>query len=117
MLRGVLLWALIAVMPFGGLRVMCVQAPLAAPSAAQHEHGSDCERLCPLPEPVARSAGGSECSLAVDNSLVVIAAAVATSPIEEAAPAIVAAPHDFIDHPSLYHAPGLPRTTPPPELS
>ena len=115
MARGVLLWALIAVLPFGGMRVMCVQAPPAAPGAAQHEHGSDCERLCPLPEASARSADGSECSMSVDNSLIVLAAAVATSPAGGATPAIVVPQHDFIDYPSLYDAPGLSRTTPPPK--
>jgi hypothetical protein len=115
MLRGVLLWALILVLPFGGMRVMCVEAPLLAPGAAHHQHGSDCERLCPLPEPVASPRDGSDCSMSVDNSLIVISAAVCTSPMAMVTPAIDAAQHDFSDHPARYHAPGLSPTTPPPK--
>jgi hypothetical protein len=93
---------------------MCVQAPLAAPAAAQHEHGSDCERLCPLPEPVARSADGSECSLAVDNSLLVMSSALAMFPAHDPAAAGEMPHHDFSEPAAACADPGLVQTTPPP---
>jgi hypothetical protein len=113
--RKVLLWALVVVMPFGGMRVMCVEAPLAATTAAVHAHDSDCERLCPLPPAVANSGNGSDCAMTVDNSLIIMAAAVAVFPVQPPLAHATFVQHEFADPSRRYLEPWLAQPNPPPE--
>ena len=77
--RTLVLSALIAIMPFSGMRVICIDSPADPGStspAVQTETGSECERLCPLHQPAtARSAPSSsenesDCALSPDSSFV-----------------------------------------------
>ena len=58
-MRKFVLCALLVTMPFGGMRVMCVDAPAPA------DTDSDCERLCARHH-VSSSTDGSTCMLTAD---------------------------------------------------
>lgn len=123
MTRRVVLWALVAVLPFSGMRVMCIDPPAAATSSIERadetsatghaEHTSECDRLCPLPR---RSANDDrDCALTVDGSLLIMVAGGAVFPIQEPPRAPATARHRFSDPPQLYLEPGLARLNPPPK--
>ena len=115
MIRKVLLWALVAVMPFSGMRVMCVDAPLAATTPGGQAHTSDCERLCPLPEAAARSGSESDCAMTVDSSLIIMAGAIAVFPVHQSLSAPAFVQYEAADRPTFYLEPGLAHPNPPPE--
>ena len=59
-MRNIALGALLLVLPFGGIRVMCFEsAPAEGNPATAAEALSDCERMCPLhpPEDIAAAHG------------------------------------------------------------
>jgi hypothetical protein len=124
-MRKFALGALLVVMPFGGIRVICAGSPME-PShpAARVEAVSDCERLCPLHPPSAApsesddlslDANASDCALSVDGATmsVVVSTAVprphAVFPVPAVASALPA------DSGSSYVGPALPHLVPPPK--
>jgi hypothetical protein len=117
MIRRVLLSALVAIMPFSGMRVMCidVDAPLAETTAPSHAHTSDCERLCPLPPAVADSGSKSDCAMSVDGALIVMTAVIAVSPVQAPVQAPSRISHQFAEPSQLVLDPALVQPNPPPE--
>ena len=109
MMRGFVLSALLLTLPFGGMRVICVDA------SAPPEPGSDCERLCPLHH-VSGTSGDSNCALSTDSSsLIVFASIVAVEPEQPASmPSIVSAVS--ADAPRCCLEPELAHHVPPPKL-
>ncbi len=118
--RTLVLSALIAVMPFSGMRVICIDSPADPGSTspvAQTETGSECERLCPLHKPAtARSAPSSssenesDCALSPDSSFVssVFAGVAVSRPadplqVPQAVAAVYADPSRFHLEPELAH--------------
>jgi hypothetical protein len=115
MIRRILLLALVAVMPFSGLRVWCVDVPPAETTSTSHAHTSDCERLCPLPPAAARSSSESDCAMSVDGSLIIMTAAIAVSPVQEPLQRPSPVSHEFSEPSHLLLEPALVQPNPPPE--
>ena len=108
MTRNLVLIALLVVMPFSGMRVICVDA------AAPTETGSDCERLCTRHH-VSSTTNGSNCTLSTDSSsLIVFASTAAVGPEEPlSAPPVVSAV--FTDSTQCCPEPELAHRVPPPK--
>ena len=122
--------ALLIVLPFGGVRVVCFDSPRpeAPASSAEAEAIADCERMCPFHPPAdepsgpaATSSSGSDegtgCALSSDSMSVSmfgnIAVLRAAEPLQApggASPALVAAQH-------IYLEPDLSGVAPPPKSS
>lgn len=125
LMRRVLLGALLVVMTFSGVRVICV-APPEVPShpVARVETVSDCERLCPLhPAPGAASESGdrsdteraSDCALSVDGATMTLVVTTVVSRPQVEFPAPVTVTASFIAPPPLYVEPTLAHLAPPPK--
>jgi hypothetical protein len=115
MLRKLLVSALLVVMPFSGMRVICLDPSAEASTAAdQDEQSSDCDRICALHRPI-DSGTGSNCALTADPSSLVIIAGSAVLPWKQPMqlPTVVLLQHDDISQ--LYLEPGLARLNPPPK--
>lgn len=120
--------ALLVVLPFGGVRVVCFDSPRpeAPASSAEAEAISDCERMCPFHPPAdepsgpaATSSSGSDegtgCALSSDSMSVSMFGNIAVlrpaEPLQApagASPAIVTARH-------IYLEPDLSGVAPPPK--
>src|SRR5688572_33251530 len=67
-MRNIALGALLLVLPFGGIRVMCFEsAPSEGVTATAAETLSDCERMCPLHPPEDIAAAHTDASDAVSG--------------------------------------------------
>lgn len=112
--RKLLISALLLIMPFSGMRVICLE-PAGEPSGlGDHaESGTDCDRICALHRPD----GGeqSSCALTADASALMMFACAAVLPSQQPmrAPVVVFV-HDE-DAPQLYLEPGLAQLSPPPK--
>jgi hypothetical protein len=127
-LRALPLGALLLVLPFGGVRVVCFDSPRPeAPAAsAKAEAISECERMCPFHPPADESSGpamtsapGAEedtgCALSSDSmsvnmfgNIAVLRSAEALPAPTGASPALVAALHVYLE-------PDLSGVAPPPK--
>lgn len=122
--RSVLLWALVAVMPFSGMRVMCIDPPMSRPvpveqaeqaaAPAPAEHASDCDRLCPFPRRTADD--DAECIVNVAPSSLIVIAGIGLFQVQEAPRARAAPRYHFADSPQMYLDPALTRLNPPPKV-
>jgi hypothetical protein len=113
-MRTLLLCALIALMPFSGMRVVCVETPVAETDAGTPvDPASECERLCPLHQPP--SDDGSDCALSADGLSVIAFAGVAVVQADEPAPAPDVARVEYAESPRFVPEPALPRFGPPPK--
>jgi hypothetical protein len=109
MMRGFVLSALLLTLPFGGMRVICVDA------STPPETGSDCERLCPLHH-VSGTSGDANCALTTDSSsLIVFASTAAVAPEQ---PASMSSIESVVsaDAPRRCLEPELAHHVPPPKL-
>ena len=81
MKRGFVVLGLLVVMPFSGMRVICLDAPTDVSGVnAPVETLSDCERLCPLHQPTDTSSSSKKdegCALSADASSLIIFASTA----------------------------------------
>ena len=113
MKRRLLVCTLLAVMPFGGMRVICLDTPAESPTTAAHADGSDCDRLCVVHHP-ARS-GDTDCSITADPSSMMVVGTVAVAPAADVlrAPSIIV--YTCSEAPFLYLDPGLSHLSPPPK--
>jgi hypothetical protein len=114
---------LLVILPFSGIRVICFGGPedAGAASAPAHEAqtGTDCERLCALHRPDAKSDTGSgpHCALTADPSCFNFFAHIAVvSPQQPLLVSLVAAPV-VATAPQLYPEPALALLGPPPKSS
>jgi len=119
------LGTLLILMPFSGIRVICIDAPTdeKRPSAPT-ETLSDCERLCPLHQPSGTpsstdSAGstesGSGCALSTDASSLSIVASIAVPRPQEPLQVALVASAASADSPRFYLEPALAHLGPPPK--
>lgn len=112
--RTLVLGALIALMPFSGMRVICLGTP--APertSSAPVDPVSECERLCPLHQP--SSEDGSDCALSAEGLSLIASAGIAVVRAQEPPhlPAVVRVV--YAESPRFLTEPELPRFGPPPK--
>jgi hypothetical protein len=127
MIRTFAVGALLLVLPFGGIRVICVEAP-ADPSgsaASQNEQPlSDCERMCPFHPPAETSSvtahssdsgDGSDCALSSDGSGLSIVATVAVVRPHQPLQVPVTVSLVIAEAPQLYAEPALALLGPPPK--
>lgn len=117
-MRTLVLGTLLVILPFSGMRVICVGVPTdVSPSNARTEQGTDCERLCPLhlPSVAPSSPDGSDCALSSDASSLGIFASIAVLQPQEPlhVPLVVSAVS--ADAPRFYLEPALPHLGPPPK--
>ena len=108
--RNLALIALLVVMPFSGMRVICVDA--AAPTDTDTR--SDCEQLCARHH-LSGTGSTSNCTLSTDSSsLIVFASTAAVGPEEPlSAPPVVSAV--FTDSTQCCPEPELAHRVPPPK--
>jgi hypothetical protein len=115
--RTLVLGALIFLMPFSGMRVVCL-GTLPPPSAeskpiAAADPLTECERLCPLHQPVPED--DSDCALSAEGYSVIAFGGVALmeTPAPPQAPDVPRAV--FVETPRFAPEPELPRFGPPPK--
>lgn len=107
--------ALLVVIPFSGMRVICVDQPTEAVATTAHIGSSDdCDRLCVIHHP-ANSGNDTNCSLSADASSLIVVAGIAVIPAEQTLGRPTVVPHTYIEAPQLYLEPGLAHRNPPPE--
>ena len=112
--RTLVLGELFALMPFSGMRVICLGTLAAASTPATPvDAKSECERLCPLHQ--SSSADGSDCVLSPDGFSAIASAGVAVAPAPEPPPAPVVLRVVYAESPRFAPEPELPRFGPPPK--
>jgi len=129
-MRTLAVGALLVVLPFGGVRVVCFDSPRpeALASSAEAEALTECERMCPFHPPADEASGaavtsssgsdeGRGCALSSDSMSVSMFGNIAVlrpaAPLQApsgASPALVAAQHIYLD-------PDLSGVAPPPKPS
>ena len=133
-LRSLAFGALLLVLPFSGIRVICIESPgpevssdVPAPQAEAKRPLTDCERLCPLHPPesleamhadgASSSGEKSDCALSSDAAALQMLATIGV--LRPAQP--VAMPDVESDAPvftsSIYSEPSLTLLAPPPKPS
>lgn len=117
-----MLGTLLVVLPFGGLRVICIDpATDVSHSTAPTETASDCERMCPFHPPSVTSGtpsstqSSSDCALSADGSSLSIFANIAVLRPQEPLVVPVAVTAVPADSPNFYREPQLAHLGPPPK--
>jgi len=107
--RNLVLSALLVVMPFSGIRVICVDANAPADTR------SDCEQLCARHH-LSGTGSSSNCTLSTDSSSLIIFASTAAAGPEEPLCAPLVASAVFTDSTQCCPEPELAHRVPPPKL-
>jgi hypothetical protein len=121
-MRALLASILLIVLPFSGIRVICVddaeEASVSAPGAEpemDQQAIEDCRRICALhhPRPVPAE---EDCAITVDPTSLTMLGGVAVLPAIDAAAAPFATPHVYFERLHGYVEPGLAHLSPPPKF-
>lgn len=114
-----MLGMLLTIMPFSGMRVICIDSPMNVESVSTvHTEGdADCERLCPLHQPssTATKEEGSDCALSADASSLSLFASIAVLRHQEPLPVPLVTATTYSDSPRIYSEPKLAQLGPPPK--
>ena len=120
-MRKLSVLALLFVLPFGGMRMICADAPSTAHDpektafATQTTQDADCERICALHKP--GDSGNEHCSLTGGDSALVMAIGVGGMTANHAvAPAPATADHAYLEFTPIYLEPALTLQSPPPKV-
>lgn len=114
-MRRLVLGTLLVIMPFGGVRVMCVDSPAdMSRSSPRNEKDADCVRLCALHQP-SRTESGSDCALSAGASLPSLFASVAIPLPQEPPRGPLVVAHTYSNSPGFYLEPALAHLGPPPK--
>jgi hypothetical protein len=111
--RSLLTWLLLVIVPLSGIRMVCIDRPLMAPSTA----AGDCDQFCLRANAPEREVGTTDvdCVLFAQCSLLVGVSSVAVLPVQSSI-AFELGPHsDTIEVTHRYLAPILSHRTPPPK--
>ena len=112
--RTLALCALIATMPFSGMRVICVGTPaVESTSAAPVDPQTECERLCPLHQPSQEQ--GSDCALSAEGMSIVSSSGIAVVQVHEPPQTPDAVRVVYTESPRFVPEPELPQFAPPPK--
>ena len=111
--------ALLLVMPFGGMRVICVAAPAEAANSTEEAHSkalTECERLCPLHESSESSSSSdkTDCALSAGASSLMASGVVALVRSIDPLLAPESVRVEYTLSPRFAPQPELPRFGPPP---
>jgi hypothetical protein len=118
MMRKLVLWLLLAPLPFNGLWMVCNDAPSQDPapaeSSAKTENAPDCTKMCAM-KSAAQS--GAVCFLSAGNkaSVTIIVFGAAILPPEFRLQPLAQARQSLAATPDFYLSPGLLQETPPPK--
>ena len=111
--RTLVIGALIALMPFSGMRVICLSAPAESTSSAPVDPQTECERLCPLHQPSQED--GSDCALSAEGLSIVASSGIAVVQVQVPPQVPDVAPVVYIETPRFLPEPELPHFSPPPK--
>ena len=112
-----LIWSLLAFVPFTGVRMVCIDRPAAGlPSAA--DQGNDCDQFCLRSKAPAAYAprANVECMLFAEGSVLVVVSGVATLSAQAPIRFELRHPTYEIEVGDRYLSPVLPHHTPPPKI-
>lgn len=114
-MRTLLIWSLLALTPFAGVRMVCVQRSADVPAVSGID--ADCDQFCVRrgDRPGAPSRATVDCVLFGDGLLLVTFAGVAVLPQPPATFESVAARPFALDVVNYYLSPLLSRDSPPPK--
>jgi hypothetical protein len=121
MTRKAVASALLILMPFGGMRVVCVEGPVPAPTrqtdqASEAQHGADCDRLCPWPRSADANGGSdSDCALTGDDASVAVIVVTSALTPHVMSDTEMAASEPVAEIPPVYVEPSLVHASPPPK--
>jgi hypothetical protein len=110
-----LVWSLLAFVPFTGVRMVCIDRPAAAVTSTAT--GDDCDQFClrsNAPKPDVRS-GTVECMLVAECSLLASVSFVAVLPDQTSITCNPPERKHALDVADYYLAPVLAQRTPPPK--
>lgn len=114
MARQLLTFALLFIVPFSGMRVICLDpAAQAGAAATDTDRDADCDRICAV-HPAAGS-NRSSCALTADASALMVFGCAAVLPAHQPMRAVTTARVDVPDAPPLYLEPSLAQLGPPPK--
>jgi hypothetical protein len=112
----------LVILPFSGVRVICVEVPAdaAAPQAPsqQADDISDCEHLCALHHVTssdADSGSGTRCALSADPSCFNLSGTLAIVPAYQPFTVSIVASAIAVDAPQFYLEPAVAHLGPPPK--
>lgn len=126
-MRRLALGALLVVLPFSGIRVICIDSPVdVSGSTAPTETLTDCERLCPLQRPSdtpsitagpsSSTKSDSDCALSPGASSISLSASIAVLRPHEPLQVPLAVSAAPAESPRFYLEPELAHLAPPPKL-
>ena len=117
MIRTLVLGTLVAILPFSGMRVICIDATADTSSATEVSAGdADCERLCARHH-VASTTTGATCALSTDPcALMVFACTVGVGPEEPSSALRLDVSAVPVDAQRFCLDPEVARRVPPPKL-
>ena len=114
-MRRLLIWPLLAFVPFTGVRMVCIDRPATAVTSTAVP-GGDCDQFC-LRSSAASGSNPSaivECMLFAEGSLLVVVSGVAVLPVQTLVEFELAPRKYASEAPDYYLAPVLARHNPPP---
>jgi len=115
-MRSAILGVLIAIMPFGGMRVICVDGPADAPAAhATAAAADDCTTVCELHR-ADGSRDGERCALSTDAASTLVMGGVAVMRPHMPLPLPTVTRVAVLDPRVPLLDPDLPHVAPPPRL-
>lgn len=120
-MRKLLIWSLLAFMPFTNVRLVCVERPVGASAASVADAQSDCDRFClrrnaPVQGASVQGSSAStvDCVLLADGALLLVAGGVALVPALQTLPFEPATLPLERERQHFYRAPVLVHHSPPP---
>jgi hypothetical protein len=105
-------YLLLAIVPFGGLRVVCVDDPARSTSGAARASRADCALSCALR---AAPGSGTKCALGVSNPQLMFVAFDALAPSAVPVLELWRASHTYPEPRTFFDEPALALIVPPPE--
>jgi hypothetical protein len=115
--RKLLIWAVLLLTPFTGVRVVCLDSPAdVAEADSRLSPSQDCDEVCARPQKPRPKRGGFTCALKADTCSQLLTATVAVVPTD-GSPGLQLVPTVF-ESPvgPQYVAPVLPLDSPPPKV-
>jgi len=110
--RKLLISALLLVIPFSGMRVICLERAPERGATVHVAGEADCDQICAVRP--GTGANGSECALMADASALIVFAAAAVLPSQQPMRAPAAVLVEATEASDFYLEPGLAHLSPPP---
>ena len=115
MARNILIWAVLLLSPFTGVRVVCIDAPEIVAPDSQVAASEDCDEWCARPPKPQSKRGDVSCALNADTCNQLLTATVAVVPACSS-PGVQLVPAAVVSVDGLtYAAPAVLPDSPPPK--